>query len=180
MVTDLLLDRILDPARLKQLLAEMIERSDDADERRRSDLERIRREFDTAEQRLARLLELIEDGHSSARNRLIADRLAEHRQTIVQPEASQRSLQLQLVCDTRRINEAAVERLGRLLSSQLRDGALALRRNYVQLFVLEVRVTRDDIVVLITPAALVATGQDRAPTVPSFDRRWCRLQDSNL
>jgi len=48
----------------------------------------------------------------------------------------------------------------------------------VRLFVSDVRVSRDRIVVPGTPAALEAAliGTDRgsAPSVPSFDREWCQ------
>ncbi|BAK64694.1 hypothetical protein SLG_00190 [Sphingobium sp. SYK-6] len=44
MVLDGLLGRVLDPSRLQMLLANIPYRSDDAEKRRKDDLERVRRE----------------------------------------------------------------------------------------------------------------------------------------
>lgn len=57
-VLDGLLRRVLEPSRLKMLLADVLDRSDDAEKRRKDDLDRIRRERVSAETRLRRLLEL--------------------------------------------------------------------------------------------------------------------------
>ena len=66
---------MLEPERLKLLLARVLERSDAADERRRKDLGRVRRERIAAETRLGRLYSLVEEGLANARDALFAERL---------------------------------------------------------------------------------------------------------
>ena len=64
------------------------------------------------------------------------------------------------------------------------NGDPALRRNYVRLFVSGIIVTDEQITASGTRAALEAAvahgSRNGVPAVPSFDRKWCRLQDSNL
>ena len=183
-VLDTLLDRVLEPERLKLLLARVLERSNAADERRRKDLDRVRRERIAAETKLGRLYSLVEEGLANARDTLFAERLADHRRAIAQLEASERSLAGQLATGRRRIDEATVERFGILLRDRIASGDPALRRNYVRLFVFGIIVTDEQITVSGTRAALEAAiahgNRNGVPAVPSFDREWCRLQDSNL
>ena len=181
---DTLLDRVLEPERLKLLLAQVLELSDAADERRRQDLDRVRRERIATETRLGRLYSLIEEGLTNARDALFAERLADHHRAIAQLEASERSLAGQLAIGRRRIDEATVERFGILLRDRIASGDPALRRNYIRLFVSGIIVTDEQITVSGTRAALEAAvahgNRNGVPAVPSFDREWCRLQDSNL
>ena len=183
-VLDTLLDRVLEPERLKLLLARVLERSNAADERRRKDLDRVRRERIAAETKLGRLYSLVEEGLANARDTLFAERLADHRRAIAQLEASERSLAGQLAIGRRRIDEATVERFGILLRDRIASGDPALRRNYIRLFVSGIIVTDEQITVSGTRAALEAAvahgNRNGVPAVPSFDRKWCPEEDSNL
>ena len=77
-----------------------------------------------------------------------------------------------------------MDRFGVLLSAKLRDADHALRSAYLKMFVAKVRVSDREIIVSGPNAALeaaVATGLPRAGgKVPSFDRKWCPEEDSNL
>lgn len=105
-VLDALLDRVLRPDRLKLLLHDVLERSDEADTRRQKDLDRVRRERVAAQARLRRLLELVEEGLMTSRDPIFAERLAEHRRAIAELDASERSLAEQLGAGGRRIDAA--------------------------------------------------------------------------
>lgn len=60
----------------------------------------------------------------------------------------------------------------------------AMRKAYLKLLVSNVTVTDEEIAIAGSQAALersLAHGEHAGmPVVPSFDREWCRLQDSNL
>ncbi len=114
-----LLGRILQPERLKMLLAEVLDRSDDAEKRRKDDLDRVRRERIAAEGRLRRLLELVEEGLMSPRDPIFGDKLAEVRASITALTETERSLQTQLGTGTRLVDEAAVERFGAMLRAEI-------------------------------------------------------------
>ena len=183
-VLDGLLQRVLEPSRLKLLLADVLDRSDDAATRRRDDLDRVRRERIAAETRLRRLLELVEEGLMSPRDPIFADKLAEGRASIAALTETERSLQSQLGNGARIIDDDAVEKFGAMLRAEIMDEKPDLRRNYVRLLVNSVTVNDHDIVIAGSKAVLeasVAAGDPAAgAAVRGFDRKWCRLQDSNL
>lgn len=183
-VLDGLLERVLEPSRLKLLLTDVLDRSDDADQRRRADLDRIRRERVAAEARLRRLLELVEEGLMSPRDAVFAEKLADGRASIARLSETERSLEGQLGSGAHRVDDAAVERFGQILRDQLIGKNSDLRRAYVRLLVSSVTVNDNEIVIAGSKAALeiAASRGDAAAAaaVPSFDREWCRLQDSNL
>ena len=183
-VLDGLLGRILQPERLKVLLADVLDRSDDAEKRRKDDLDRVRRERIAAETRLRRLLELVEEGLMSPRDPIFGDKLAEGRASITALTETERSLQAQLGAGTRVIDGAAVERFGAMLRTEILSENADLRRSYVRMLVGEVSVNDNEIVIAGSTAVLEAAAANGdmtgATAVRGFDRKWCRLQDSNL
>lgn len=182
-VLETLLDRVLAPDRLKLLLGDVLERSDAADGRRRADLERARRERVVAQTRLRRLLDLAADGLMSPRDPIFAQQLSEQKNTIAILENTERSLAGQLARGVRRLDQAAVDRFGMLIRSRLASD-VKLRRAYARLFVSNVTVSNTEVSISGSKPALEAalSHGDRhgLPPVPSFDREWRRLQDSNL
>lgn len=109
-VPDVLLRRVLEPGRLKLLLADALDRSDDAERRRKDDLDRVRRERIAVETRLRRVLELGE-GLMSPRDPICGEKLAEG-PSITALTETERSLMGQLGAGGRIIGDAAVERSG--------------------------------------------------------------------
>lgn len=75
-------------------------------------------------------------------------------------------------------------KLGKLILEQLRGGDPVLRKAYVRLVIDTVRVDNHAIDIQRSKAALesavVWDGNAAISMVPGFDRKWCRLQDSNL
>ena len=175
--------RILQPERLTVLLAHVLEKSDDAMQKRKADLKRIHKARIEAEKRVRNLYDLIEEGLESARDRQFAQRLAERKTEVADLEARERSLAAQLGGTTPSINMEVVERFGRTLADRIRNGDPALTRTWVRLFVDQVTVSNDEIVIRGTKraleAALVHGEKSGIPVVPSFDLKWCRLGDSN-
>ena len=183
-VLDGFLQRVLQPARLKVLLADVLDRSDDAEKRRKDDLDRVRRERIAAETRLRRLLELVEEGLMSPRDPIFGDKLAEGRASIASLTETERSLQNQLGAGNRAIDDAAVERFGAMLRAEIMGENADLRRSYVRLLVGNVSVNDNDIVVAgstaVLEAAATAGGMNVGSAVRGFDRKWCPEEDSNL
>ena len=182
-VTNALLRRVLRPDRLRTLLADVLERSDAADERRRTDLDRVRRERIAAEAGMRRLLDLVECGAMSARYDLFAGKLSEAKDRITAMRAAERSLDGQLASGKRRVDSNAVNKLSALITERMATDT-AFRRAYTRLFIDAIHVSNDRIEITGSKAALEAAveiGSKALPkAVPSFDREWCRLQDSNL
>lgn len=183
-VLDGLLHRVLQPARLKVLLADVLDRSDDAEKRRKDDLDRVRRERIAAETRLRRLLQLVEEGLMSPRDPVFGDKLAEGRASIASLTETERSLQNQLGAGKRAIDDAAVERFGAMLRAEIMGENADLRRSYVRMLVGNVSVNDNDIVVAgstaVLEAAATAGSMNAGSAVRGFDRKWCPEEDSNL
>ena len=75
-VLDALLDRVLDPVQLEQLLAGLLERSDDADRRRRRQLATAPTSRTEADKAIGNLLRLVETGTLPADSREVVVRIA--------------------------------------------------------------------------------------------------------
>ena len=183
-VLDGLLYRVLAPDRLRVLLAEVLDRSDEARQRREKDLDRVRRERIAAETRLRRLLEIVEEGLMSVRDPIFAAKLAEANGSIAALSETERSLAGQLGSTSTQITDEAIQRFGQALRANIIAENSAMRRAYVRLLVSSVTVNDNEIVIAGSQAALENAAQKGDPAacaaVPSFDRKWCRLQDSNL
>jgi site-specific DNA recombinase len=182
-VLDGLLHRVLEPSRLKLLLSNVLDRSGEAQSRRKEDLARVRRERIAAEARLGRLLDLAAEGLMSPRDPVFAGKLAEGRTSIGALAETERSLSAQLGSAANVIDNAAVERFGQMLRTQIRGANSDLRRAYVRMMVGHVSVNDNEIVIAGSKAALEAaatSGSTATKAVPSFDREWCPEEDSNL
>ena len=183
-VLDGLFRRVLEPSRLKLLLADVLDRSDDAEKRRKDDLDRVRRERIAAETRLRRLLELVEEGLMSPRDPIFGEKLADGRGSIAALVKTERSLENQLGKGARIINDAAVERFSAMLREEIMGENPELRRSYVRLLVGNVSVNDNQIIVAgsttLLEAAAVNGSMSGTTAVRGFDREWCPEEDSNL
>ncbi len=179
-----LLQRVLAPDRLRELLADVLDRSDAARQRRAEDLDRVRRERIAAETRLRRLLEIVEEGMMSARDPIFATKLAEANASIAALSETEHSLAGQLGGASHEITDAALQRFGDALGTQLMAENSTMRRAYVRLLVSRVTVSDNEIVIAGSKAALeIAACKGQSATfaaVPSSDREWCPREDSNL
>ena len=120
----------------------------------------------------------------SPREPVFAAKLAEARASIAALSETERSLAKQIGRKAGRIDDAAVKRFGERLRAEITGANTELRRAYLRIFVSGVVVNDNEILVAGSRAALEA-GAHKGETgsltsVPSFDREWCRLQDSNL
>lgn len=183
-VLDGLLHRVLAPDRLRELLADVLDGSDKAKQRREKDLDRVRRERIAAETRLRRLLEIVEEGMMSVRDPVFAAKLAEANASIAALSETERSLAGQLGNASYQITDEAIQRFGDALRTRIVAEGSAMPRAYVRLLVSSVTVNDNEIVIAGSKAALESAARrgdsPACAAVPSFDRKWCRLQDSNL
>ena len=177
-----LLERVLKPERLRKLLAAVLEMSDAADEQRKEDLDRVKRARSETENRLRRLLDVVAEGLISPTDKVLAERLADYKQSIAALSQTETNLKRALSASTNRITEETIGKFGLLLKKRLAENA-ATRKAYVRLLIDRVTVNDNEIVIRGSKAALEAAVGARAPLhaqVPSFDRKWCPGEDSNL
>lgn len=165
------------------LASRVLEVSDVANKRREADLKRVRSARIESEKRLRNLYELVENGLEKPSDRHFAQRLSERKNEVAQLEAAERSLLIQLNDHREKIDEAFVERFGKILVQEIRNGTPGNRRAWVHLFVQQVAITNDEIVITGTKAALesalISGAKQGTALVPSFDREWCPTGDKH-
>ena len=181
-VVDGLLERVLKPERLRKLLAAVLESSDAADEQRKKDLDRVQRARQETENRLRRLLDVVAEGLMSPTDKVLAERLAEYKQSIAALAQTESNLKRALSASSNRITEETIGKFGLLLKKRLSENT-ATRKGYVRLLIDRVTVNEKEIVIEGSKAALeaaVGAKDSLRPQVPRFDREWCPEEDSNL
>ena len=177
-------EQLLARDRLRELLAGVLQLSDERRLEREAELSRARAEQTRARTAINRLLVLVEEGTIGPRDPSFAERMAHNRTALAATTARIDALETQLTRGAKRITEQTVDRFGQMLSAGLRTADPVLRSAYLRMFVEEVRVSDENVVVSGPIARLenaVTAGSGKGKQmVPSFDREWCRLQDSNL
>lgn len=174
--------RLFQPERLRELLAQMLEVSAEADEQRSRDLAHARTSRTQAETRLRNLYEIQADGQASVRDRIFADLLAEGKARLASLTATVDLLESQAHRGNRKITAELVDRFALIIRERLRDAEPALRKGYVRLFVSRVTIDATELKITGSNEAL-ALAVSRMPAashvVPSFDREWCPEEASN-
>ncbi|WP_264583801.1 recombinase family protein [Sphingobium sp. B7D2B] len=189
-VVDALLEKLFTQERLAELLARVMDVSDQAQQRQRAELGQCRAETDRSQAALSRLLDLVAQGIMSPRDPALAEKLSEHRARIATLSERANLLERQLNRGGTILTPDLIKRFSQLIRDRLRDDESPLRRSYVRMFVDEVivgaapdkgsephiivRGSQSTIETAVISAAVSTKGQ-----LPIFDREWCRLGDSN-
>ena len=183
-VINALADRILHPERLQQLLANLLDDSSAAIRERQAHLKALRTERTRVEGAIQNMFDFIEQGVVSPRDTDFTSRLASQRARRADLEQEILLIERQLATTDRRVTPEAVARLGEVILGKLRSSDPVLRQGYARRFIAKVVVAPDTITITgpIKSLEIAADGgpDQQAPSVPSLDREWCRLQDSNL
>lgn len=182
-VVDAMAERLLRPERLQQLLANLLDDSSAAMRERQAHLKALRTERTRVEGAIQNMFDFIEQGVVSPRDTDFTARLAAQRTRRADLEQEIVLIERQLSAADRRVTPDAIERLGEVILSKLRSDDHTLRQGYARRFIAKVVVAPDTITITgpIKPLEIAANnGPDhQAPMVPSLDREWCRLRDSN-
>ena len=183
-VIDAMAERLFQPERLRALLCNLLDDSSAAVRERQAHLKALRTERTRVESAIQNMFDFIEQGIVSPRDADFIARLANKRTRRADLEQEILLVERQLSAADRRITPETVDRLGEVLLAKLRSKDSAVRQGYARRFIDKVVVAPDTITITGPIKSLeIATAEDpteRAPTVPSLDREWCRLQDSNL
>lgn len=183
-VLEVLQKRLLDPARLEKLLAQLLERSAGADAKRKRDIVTLRNERTAAETAIQRLFESIEAGLLDPKDKDLKTRLSGHQSRRAALSEQIDILERQCGDKRGRIDSETIAVFAASLKKKLADpGDPALRKNYVQAFVSEVVMTKEQLTVRGPVASLVQAistpGAVSAPVRTSMVN-WRARKDSNL
>ncbi len=175
--------RILGKGRLKQLLSDVLELTDQKRQQLEQELTQANTERTRRRTAIDRLLGLIEEGVMKANDPEFANRLSENRTAVASLSARIEVLESQLARGSRKITPEILEKFSQQLRDKLHDEDSTLRSAYLRMLVSRVEVSDKRIVISGPKSALergLAKGLPRLEgSVPIFDQRWCRLRDSN-
>jgi site-specific DNA recombinase len=176
--------RLLEPERLQELLADILNMSDKQRSQRETELGWAKAEKTRLETALNRLIDIVETGQLSARDPVFAQRLADNKTAQAHATAQIKTLEAQLSRGKRKITTDTIAKFSQLIREKLRDDDDTLRTAYVRMFVTKVTVNQQHIVISgprsTIESALTDDKLKPKPEVPSFDREWCPEEDSNL
>ena len=183
LVIDAMAERLFRPERLRELLANLLDDSSAAVRERQAHLKALRTERTRVEGAIQNMFDFIEQGVVSARDVDFTARLAAQRTRRADLEQEILLVERQLSAADRRVTPEAIDRLGEVILTKLRSDDPALRQGYARRFIARVVVAPDVITITgpIKPLEIAVEGapDQQAPMVPSLDREWCRLQESN-
>ena len=183
-VLDVLQKRLLDPARLEKLLAQLLERSAGADAKRKRDIVTLRHERTAAEMAIQRLFESIEAGLLDPKDKDLKKRLAGHQARRAALDEEIALLERQCGDKHDRVDAGTIAAFAAALKKKLTDPENpTLRKSYVQAFVSEVVMTKERLTVRgPVPSLVQAVGAPHADCLPvrTSMGNWRARQDSNL
>ena len=182
-VLQVLEKRLLEPTRLEKLLAQLLERSAGADAKRKQQIVTLRNERTGADTAIQRLFEAIEAELIDPKDKDLKKRLAGHQARPAALDEEIKLLERQCGSKKDRIDSGTISAFADHLKKKLTDpNDPALRKNYVQAFVSEVVMTKEQITVRGPVASLVeavsAPGTDGVPVRTSMVN-WRTRLDSN-
>ena len=174
--------RIFADNQLEPLLQKVLDTSDEARERKQSEIEQCETRLAEARRRLANLHDAIEAGTVSTRDPDIASRIKDRRAEIDGLTRTVKTLRQQLDRGPSRITPNAVKRFGQIVRQRIVSGDSHARQQIARAFIKQVRVGPNIIIegeteALAHGAAAIARSNG---TVPTFDRKWCGREDSNF
>ena len=170
--------RLLAPERLRSVLEGLIQRQAMRGTEVSSRIEALRREAETAGERLARLYALVEDGTTKIDD-VLRDRIR-----VLQGEKTKATAALEramsqtaLATD---IDDEKIERFGQILNARLDEADVNARRGYIASIVERIEVDDGTVRVVGHKQVLADAVQRGDGKVRGFVRRWRTRQDSNL
>ena len=182
LVTDAIADHLFTPDRLQPLLREVIKKAREAKTGALAEIKQLEKEERVNQKKIDNLLDAVAEGTvtdgQSIKRKLTA-------------LESKRTEFLRLLGEARRktqmppqaLSNAQIERFGTALRKLLADGPIGFRKAYLDLIVDEITVSREQVTITGSKAALAAAaihGQSASPEeVRSFERKWRTGEDSN-
>jgi site-specific DNA recombinase len=185
-VADHIERRLLQPARLEQILSSVLDRRKERGERRTAHIAELRKRAAESDAKLKRLYDAIENGIADLADPMLKDRVAELK-----------AIRDQARADTERA-EDAIERLGPSITPQalrtfarqarkrMRTDNGGYRRDHLRTLAQRVEVDKKEVRIMGSKSVLLRTlvAASSAKTagfgVPSFVPKWRARKDSNL
>ncbi len=184
-VLDALEKRLLQPERLRGLLAELLDKSAAADAKRRKSIATYRAELTNIDKSVRALMKAVEAEAIDPSDPTLKERFAAHKARRQALKQQIQELEQQVGAKSSRLTAEKLDAFGDLIRRRLRDPSdPSMRKRYVQAFVGEVTITKESLTIRgpIRALAMAALGgQQVSPNaVRSSISEWRARKDSNL
>ncbi len=179
-------ERLLDPERIEDILASLLDRRQEGVERRSQHIAELNHRAAEADNRLKRLYDAIEAGSLDPAESSLGERIAGLTALRDQARADATRIEAMLASSThQRLTGAAVRELASEARTRLRLGKGGYRREHVRAFAQHVEVADDAIYIKGSKNVLLRTlvaakgGKSAGIDVPGFIPKWRSGRDSN-
>ena len=181
LVVENVIEHILEPQRLSELLSAWLEQSTRGEARDRTELKALRSRLTMLDGESANVIALVRKGLMSADDPQIEKELGQIAAQKRAVGADIDMIERKLADPGRAITPGILEKFGTLVSSKMRERASPIRKQYVTLLVDRVEVGDDLIRITGSKSSLARAASGASPhRVPKAEREWCARQDSNL
>ncbi len=182
LVTEAISDKVLTPDHLRPLLREVIAKTRSAQSESRHTILMLKKERKATDKKLDNLMDAIADGlvdDSQAFRAKVKELQNRHGELTRLISVEERKVSL----PPQALSNAQIDRFGTALKQMLTDGPIAFRKAYLGLIVDEIIVSREQVTITGSKAALAAAaihGQSASQEeVRTFEREWRTGEDSN-
>jgi site-specific DNA recombinase len=177
-------ERLLDPARLEAVLANVLDRRQERAERRAAHATELRKKAAEAEARLKRLYDAIESGVADLGDESLKERIAELRALKAQAQADAERAMVALEGIGAEITPDKLRSFAAAAREKLRGPNGGYRRDHLRALAQRVEVAEGEVRIMGSRSHLLRTlaaagGVAPAGVAPSFVPRWRRERDSN-
>jgi site-specific DNA recombinase len=186
LVADHIDRRLLQPARLEQILSSVLDRREERAERRTAHIAELRKRAAEAEAKLKRLYDAIENGVADLADPMLKDRIAELKAVRDQARADAERAQEAIDRAGPSITPQALKTFARQARKRMRTENGGYRRDHLRALAQRVEVDRKEVRIIGAKSELLRTlvAASGAKTagfgVPSFVPKWRARGDSNL
>jgi site-specific DNA recombinase len=176
--------RLLDPERLEEVLASVLDRRQERAERRADHAIELRKKAAEAEARLKRLYDAIESGVADLGDDSLKERIAELRALKAQAQADEERAKIALEGIGAEITPDKLRSFAAVARRRLRGPDGGYRRDHLRALAQRVEVAEGEVRIMGSPGNLLrtlaaASGVASAGAVPSFVPNWRTGWDSN-
>jgi site-specific DNA recombinase len=185
LVADHIERRLLQPARLEEILSSVLDRREERAERRASQIAELRKRAAEAEAKLKRLYDAIENGVADLSDPMLKDRIAELKAVRDQARTDAERAQEAIERAGPSITPHALKTFARQARKRMRTENGGYRRDHLRALAQRVEVDRKEVRIMGSKSALLRTlvaasgAETAAFGVPSFVPKWRAREDSN-
>jgi site-specific DNA recombinase len=186
MVVNHIEERLLDPERIEEILATLLDRRQESIERRGQHIAELNQRAAEADMRLKRLYDAIESGSLDPAESALGERIAGLTALRDQARADASRIEAMLASSAHQgLTGIAVREMATEARSRMRLGKGGYRREHVRAFAQRVEVADDAVRIMGSKNTLLRTlvaakgGKSAGIGVPGFIPKWRRERDSN-